>query len=122
MRYKILCFCEDMISLHSHLKKKKKSLSLKESGKKKKKVGKGGVFSLLKVWWRKKKKNQAFFSSPAINWLLQTHLASCRDDWQPVVHVIANQVTDTLKTVVFGAYLQIVKGKIQKLNSHINML
>lgn len=68
------------------------------------------------------KKKKASFSSSAIDWLLQTHLASCRDDWQPVVHVIANQVTDTLETVVFGAYLQIVKGKIQKLNSHINML
>ncbi len=46
-----------------------------------------------------------FFLSTAINWLLQTHLTSCRDDWQAIVHVIANQVTDVLEAVVFGAHL-----------------
>lgn len=69
--------------------------SLIESGKK---VGKGGFFFLLNVWCF------FFFSNTAINWLLQTHLTSCWDDWQPVVHVIANQVTDALEVVVFGAH------------------
>ncbi len=77
----------------------KNSSPLIESGKKE---GKGGFFFLLNVWWRK---ILFFFLSTAINWLLQTHLTSCRDDWQAIVHVIANQVTDVLEAVVFGAHL-----------------
>lgn len=103
MRYKILCFCEDMISLHSQrIKKKKKSFSLIESGKKKQEIEE---FVSLKCVVEK---DLPFFCfvilSTAIDWLLQTHLTSCRDDWQTVVHVIANQVTDALEAVVFGAH------------------
>lgn len=77
----------------------KNCFPLIESGKKRK----GRTFFLLNVWWRKI--FSFFFLSTAINWLLQTHLTSCRDDWQAIVHVIANQVTDVLEAVVFGAHL-----------------
>lgn len=89
-------FCEDAISLPSQLEK---------------------LFSSNRVWQKKEREDFFspkcvveknlffFFLSTAINWLLQTHLTSCRDDWQAIVHVIANQVTDVLEAVVFGAHL-----------------
>ena len=45
-------------------------------------------------------------SGPALHWLLQTHLAARRHDRQPVVHVVADEVTHTLKPVVLCAHLR----------------
>lgn len=39
--------------------------------------------------------------------LLETQFTACRNDGQVVVHVVADQVTDTLKTVILSPNLRI---------------
>lgn len=50
----------------------------------------------------------------AFHWLLQTHLTPGRYDWQPVVHVITDQVTDAFKAMVFGTNLQKERESIKQ--------
>ena len=45
-------------------------------------------------------------SGPALHRLLQTHLAARGHDGQPVVHVVADEVTHTLKSVVLCTHLR----------------
>lgn len=52
------------------------------------------------------KTNSVCDLSSAFHWLLQAHLTSGRYNWQPVVHVITDQVTDTFEAMVFGTNLQ----------------
>lgn len=44
-------------------------------------------------------------SGPALHWLLQEHLTPGRHNGKSVVHVVADQVADASKPVVFGAHL-----------------
>ena len=48
----------------------------------------------------------AALSGPALHWLLQTHFATSWYDGEPVVHVVADQVTHTFKPMIFSTNLK----------------
>lgn len=60
-------------------------------------------------------------SRSPLHWLLQAHLTAGRDDGQVIVHVVADEVTDALKAMIFCPHLVGQKRSVQEaVSAHVS--